>query len=320
METARQSISHFSPAGDPSVMRTVSACLCLVALLLAAGCISAPPASNATPSAQPKAAANLSSGHTTAQMVAFVHDAAAYARTSGREAALAAFMNRSGPLFQDGLYIYAYDFDGITLAHPLQTQLVGKSRLDELAAGGTSFIRNLRDAARNGTGFARFWYVNPAHSNAIEPKLGYVEQVGDWWLGSGMYQSVDPDPTVETVAFVEEAVRYANANGKEVALTAFNDPNGSFVRGARYIFAYDVNGTMLALPAGPASVGSSHWNLVDPNGVRMVREMRDAARAGGGFVTYITNHRLDRAGVWEKRVCVAMAGDDWFAGSGTYAE
>ncbi len=300
-------------------MRTVLACLCLVALL-AAGCTSAPPTSNATPSAQPTAAANLSSGHTTAQMVAFVHDAAAYARANGREAALAAFMNRSGPFFQDDLYIYAYDFDGVTLAHPLQTQLVGKSRLDELDAGGTSFIRNLRDAARNGTGFVRFYYVNPAHGNTTEPKLGYVERVGDWWLGSGVYQSVDPDPTAETVAFVEEAVRYAKANGKERALTAFNDPTGPFVRGERYIFAYDMNGTVLALPPDPASVGSSHWNLVDPNGVRMVREMQDAARDGGGFVTYITNHRLDRTGVWEKRVYVAMAGDDWFVGSGTYAE
>ncbi len=136
----------------------------------------------------------------------------------------------------------------------------------------------------------------------------------------GVYQSVDPDPTAETVAFVEDAARYAKANGKERALTAFNDPNGSFVRGTRYVFAYDMNGTVLALPADPASVGSSHWNLVDPNGVRMVREMRDAARDGGGFVTYVTNHRLDRAGVWEKRVYVAMAGDDWFVGSGTYAE
>jgi signal transduction histidine kinase len=271
-------------------MRTVLACLCLVALL-AAGCTSAPPASNATPATLPTAAANLSSGHTTAQMVAFVHDAAAYARASGREAALAAFMNRSGPFFQDDLYIYAYDFDGVTLAHPLQTQLVGKSRLDELDAGGTPFIRNLREAARNGTGFARFWYVNPAHGHAIEPKLGYAERVGDWWLGSGVYRAVNPDPVAGTVAFVEEAVRYAKANG-----------------------------TVLPLPANPASVGSSHWNLVDPNGVRMVREMSDAARDGGGFVTYITNHRLDRAGVWEKRVYVAMAGDDWFVGSGTYAE
>lgn len=300
-------------------MRTVLACLCLAALL-AAGCTSAPPASNVTPSAPSTAATILPSGHTTAQMVAFVHDAAAYARANGREAALAAFMNRSGPFFQNDLYIYAYDFDGVTLAHPLQTQLVGKSRLDELDAGGTYFIRNLREAARNGTGFARFWYVNPVHGNATEPKLGYVERVGDWWLGSGVYQVVDPDPTAETVAFVEEAVQYAKANGEARALVAFSDPNGSFVRGERAIFAYDLNGTVLGLPGEPGSIGSSHWNLADPNGVRTVREMREAAGDGGGFVTYTTNNFPGRPGVWQKHVYVAMAGDDWFVGSGTYAE
>ncbi len=257
--------------------------------------------------------------HTTAQMVAFVHDAASFARAHGRDDALKEIMNTSGPFFQGDLYLYAYDFNGVTLAHPLQRHLVGTSRLEERDAGDTLFIRNLRDVARNGTGFVRFWYVNPAHGNATEPKLGYVERVdGDWWLGSGVYLPVDPDPVAETVSLVEEAVRYAKANGKEAALAAFSDPNGSFVRGDRYIFAYELDGTVLALPADPASVGTSHWNLVDPNGVRMVRQMKDAAQGGGGFVTYVTNHRLNRPGLWAKHVYVAMAGDDWFVGSGTY--
>ncbi len=298
-------------------MRRGFTVLCLVLLLLAAGCTSSVPPSNTTPTVGANASVNATP-HTTAQMVALVHDAAAYARSHGREAALAAFMDRSGPFFQDDLYIYAYDFDGVTLAHPLQTDRVGKSRLDEKEIGG--FVRQMRDVARNGTGFGRFRYVNPAHGNATETKLGYVERVDDWWLGSGVYLPVDPDPTAETVSLVEEAVRYAAANGKAAALAAFGDPNGSFVRGDRYVFAYDLNGTVLALPAEPASVGTSHWDQVDPNGVRTARQMREAALEGGGFVIYVTNHRLNRPGIWEKHVYVAMAGDDWFVGSGTYQE
>ena len=292
--------------------------LCLVLVLCAAGCTATPPAvPTPTPSVP---AANLSTGHTTAQMVAFVHDAAAFARANGRDAALSAFMNRTGPFFRDDLYIYAYDFDGITLAHPLQTRLVGKSRLEERDAGDTLFIRNLRDVARNGTGFVRFWYVNPAHENATEAKLGYVERVDDdWWLGSGVYMPVDPDPTAQTVALVEEAVRYAKANGKAAAIAAFADPNGSFVRGERSVFAYDLDGTVLALPGAPV-VGTNQWDAVDPNGVRMVRQMARAALEGGGFVTYATTHRLDSPGPWEKHVYVAMAGDGWFVGSGTYVD
>ena len=31
-------------------------------------------------------------------------------------------------------------------------------------------------------------YLNPAHNNAIEKKLGYVMKIDDsWWLGSGIY-------------------------------------------------------------------------------------------------------------------------------------
>lgn len=123
-----------------------------------------------------------------AEMVAFVQEAAQYARDNKKEDVLAEFSNRNGSFFRGNLYIYAYDFDGITIAHPLQTELIGKSRLLERDAGNEYFIRNLRDTALNGSGFVVFHYVNPAHNNAVEKKLGYVEAVDDtWWLGSGIY-------------------------------------------------------------------------------------------------------------------------------------
>jgi len=293
----------------------------VVLVLFAAGCTAEPAPANDTPTLSVTTGPNLSTGHTTAQMVAFVHDAAAFARANGRDTALSAFMNRTGPFFRDDLYIYAYDFDGITLAHPLQTQLVGKSRWDELDVTGTYILRAPLEIAQNGSGFARFPYVNPAHGNAIETKLGYVERVDDgWWLGSGVYMPVDPDPTAETVALVEEAVRFAQANGRTAALAAFSDPNGSFARGERSVFAYDLNGTVLALPAEPESVGTNRWDLVDPNGVRTVRQMAGAALEGGGFATCTSTHRLNRPGPWERHVYVAMAGDGWFVGSGTYTD
>ena len=63
-----------------------------------------------------------------------------------------------------------------------------KSRLMEEDASGGLFIKNLRDTAVNNTGFVVFYYLNPAHNNTIEKKLGYVEKVDDtWWLGSGIY-------------------------------------------------------------------------------------------------------------------------------------
>ncbi len=131
---------------------------------------------------------NNTSAERVSDMVKFVQEAVAYARDHGKEKALAEFSDRNGSFFRKDLYIYAYDFNGTTLAHPLQTELIGKSRLNETDANNEFFIRNLRDAAQNGSGFVVFHYVNPAHNNSVEKKLGYVEAVDDtWWLGSGLY-------------------------------------------------------------------------------------------------------------------------------------
>jgi len=121
-------------------------------------------------------------------MVAFVKEAVAYAKTHGKEATLAEISNRNGTFIRGELYLYAYDFNGITLAHPFSPEKIGINRINETDALGTLFITNLRDAARNGSGFVVFSYINPVHNSTIENKLGYVEKVDDdWWLGSGLY-------------------------------------------------------------------------------------------------------------------------------------
>ena len=45
--------------------------------------------------------------------------------------------------------------------------------------------------------------------------------------------------------------------GKTAALSAFNDPKGEFIDGELYIFAYDMNGTVLSLPYQPDLVGEN---------------------------------------------------------------
>ena len=52
----------------------------------------------------------------------------------------------------------------------------------------------------------------------------------------------------DLTATVKEAVAYARQNGKEKAIAAFNDPNGTFARNGIYIFAEDYDGTALAEP------------------------------------------------------------------------
>lgn len=160
------------------------------ALLLAAGCIGSGDTKNSTsPATLP---VNGTSSNET--LVSFVEEVVAYAHTHGREEALAEISRRNGLFFRGDLYIYAYDFNGTTIGHPVNPEKIGANRLHEKDAMGNLFITLLQNQALNGSGFARYYYINPAHGNAIEEKLGYVQKIDDtWWIGSGIY-SVLPLP------------------------------------------------------------------------------------------------------------------------------
>ena len=179
----------------------------LVLLLFSAGCTQ-PPVTPAQAPVPPAAAAVMETTLTIVattspatatkeKMVAFVQEAVTYARQNGKEKALAEFSNPNGSFFRGVLYIYAYDYNGTTIAHPVNPEKIGVNRLQEPDAEGTLFITNLREAAYNGTGFTTYTYVNPMHNNTVEKKLGYVMKVDDtWWLGSGIY--VGPADTMVT--------------------------------------------------------------------------------------------------------------------------
>jgi cytochrome c len=172
----------------------------IVALLFCAGCMqgeatvpaqtpalatTATAGNMASPAMSPAASPDA----TKEEMVTFVKEAVAYARQNGKERSLAEFSNKNGSFFRGVLYIYAYDFNGTTIAHPVNPEKIGVNRLNEKDAEGNLFIQDLRQAAINGTGFSTYYYINPAHNNAVEKKLGYAMSVDPtWWLGSGIYQ------------------------------------------------------------------------------------------------------------------------------------
>jgi len=161
-------------------------CACLLVLaLITAGCIQGQPDAATSGSPDTLQQENYTSNET---LVAFVDSAVAYAHAYGREKALAEFSNPNGSFVRGELYIYAYDFNSTTLAHPFNPEKIGVSRTNEPDAFGNQYTQQFIDAAKNGSGFVRFYYINPVHNRTIESKLGYVKKVDeDWWLGSGIY-------------------------------------------------------------------------------------------------------------------------------------
>jgi hypothetical protein len=180
-------------------------CICVLGLRLkTAGCMQNEPETAApapgTPDL-PEPGSHISNE----TLVAFVESAVAYAHANGKEKALAEFSNPNGSFVQGELYIYAYDFNNVALAHPVNPEKIGVSRMDELDAFGNPYTRQFIDAAKNGSGFVRFYYINPAHNRTVESKLGYVMKVDeDWWLGSGVYTGPAPTPVQTDAATIPD--------------------------------------------------------------------------------------------------------------------
>ena len=81
----------------------------------------------------------------------------------------------------------------------------------------------------------------------------------------------------QVIAIVKKAKSYIKQQGKNKAIDEFN-------KGASLIFAIDFNGTVLASPIHPETVGTNQKNFKDASGVLVVQEEIAKAMAGGGWL------------------------------------
>lgn len=124
------------------------------------------------------------------EAMAMVKKAAALIKSDGKEKAFAAFSDPANKDFHDrDLYIYAYDMNGVALAHGVNPKMVGKNLLDMKDNEGKAMIQEMVKVAKSkGNGWVDFKWPNPV-TKAIEAKSGYVEKVDDtMFVGSGIYK------------------------------------------------------------------------------------------------------------------------------------
>jgi len=159
-------------------------------------------------------------------------------------------------------------------------------------------------------------------------------------LSAGCTQSVQPDGGSSTpntthvvyaqpaqagnltmndlIAFVKEARAYAQKNGKERAIAAFNDPNGQFCRDGLYIFAEGYDGTALAEPYEHGIVGTNILSMTDRFGVPVVKNIGETARFGMGYVSYDYPNPKSNGTVEPKLSVVADVDGTYYVGAGMY--
>jgi signal transduction histidine kinase len=213
--------------------------------------------------------------------------------------------------------------NGTTLALPYRQDLLGTDRSGLSDSNGVAFIRGLTNIAGHGGGSLYYIYQNPEDNNREEFKLSSVMPVdSEWFVGSGIYLPEVPAAFSTTerdnlVGRVNQARRYAQVQGAKKAISDFNDRNGTFADGSRYIFAYAYNGTTLALPFQPELIGTNRMNFSDPYGVTITAWEITEAQRGGGFV-YV-NYLNPESGAPGPKLCyVAPVDGEWFVGSGIY--
>jgi signal transduction histidine kinase len=257
------------------------------------------------------------------EIMAFVDEAVTYVNNNGVEKALDEFNNPTGSFVRGDLYIFAYDFNGTCMAHPINPELVGQTGL--LDINGVDVVGRELALAKRGGGTMYIVFPNPAHDGEEELKQLYIECVNDsLYLGSGLYlsdisASFNQEERDELVAYVNEALQFVQENGKEKALEVFNDPEGNFTRDGRYIFAYDYDGQNLALPHQPELVGTNRINAQDPNGVYFIQQIIDVAKKRDGFAYYVYPDPSNNMTQALKLGYATNVDDTWFLGSGIYS-
>jgi len=111
------------------------------------------------------------------------------------------------------------------------------------------------------------------------------------------------------INLVKSAAAYIATNGVEKGLDVLNDPTSEFVKGELYVFAYDMNGVMMANSFKQNLVGQNVLDVPDTAGKKYRREMVEVARTkGSGWVDYQSQNPKTKK-MEQKTTYIEKAGD-----------
>jgi len=86
------------------------------------------------------------------------------------------------------IQVFAYDLNGVMLAHPKNPKLIGKNLLNEPDSKGKLFRKEISEKAKNeGMGWVDYMYLNP-QTGKEESKTTYLKRVGNIILCCGAYK------------------------------------------------------------------------------------------------------------------------------------
>jgi len=91
----------------------------------------------------------------------------------------------------------------------------------------------------------------------------------------------------QAIALVKQAATLIDEQGVDKAIVAINNPEGAFVSGELYVFAYDTTGTMMAHPKNAKLIGKNMVDVPDVDGKLFRKDILTIAHEKGtGWVDY----------------------------------
>jgi cytochrome c len=117
-----------------------------------------------------------------------VKNAAAYVKYQGKEKAIAEISKPRGMFDRGELYVFAYDLQGVMVAHPKNPALIGQNLIAVPDNAGKMFRKEIVEMAKSkGFGWVDYVYLNP-ETNEQEHKTTYIQKTGDIILCCGVYK------------------------------------------------------------------------------------------------------------------------------------
>jgi len=122
----------------------------------------------------------------------------------------------------------------------------------------------------------------------------------------------------ELKAFVDSGLKHVKEHGEKKAYQEFNNPKGKFRKGDLYLFVIGFDGKVFAEGGDPkAFVGKNLFNAKDDFGTPYFQLWVDAARRGGGLVSYYWPRPHTGVSQYKTSYIVPL-NEEVFIGTGSY--
>jgi len=261
-----------------------------------------------------------------AELKIFVESGLKYIKENGEKKAYQEFSTTTGKFRKGNLYLFVMGYDGVVLADGGDPTFVGKNLLNAKDKFGTPYFQLFVEAAHRDGGVVSYYWPRP-DTGVLQYKTSYITRLNNKaFIGAGVYKSLEVLSSQEIKInelkkFVESAVEYVKQKGRQEAFKEFNNPQGKFIKGDWYIFAQNHNGDSLVHGGDPKKwVGINVTGLKDEFGTPLIMMFVEAAKSGGGLVSYYWPHYIEGGAIRFKTTYVAPLDDQTYVAAGYYED